>query len=145
MSGHRDPKMVMRYDHHRENLDQNAVNHLNYDEDGKGIRSLMYGGFWGNHCVDPSSLIKFGEGQKMRFSFLRFSQLLSILIVTIFAGAGHSIAQTANQTFAQNGQANAQTKTQEARPPTPLPPEAPNKRDVVFSRHAYSYDRLCSW
>lgn len=31
MSGHRDPKTVMRYDHHRENLDQNAVNHLNYE------------------------------------------------------------------------------------------------------------------
>jgi site-specific recombinase XerD len=32
MSGHRDPKTVMRYDHHRENIDLNAVNHLNYDE-----------------------------------------------------------------------------------------------------------------
>lgn len=32
MSGHRDPKTVMRYDHHRENLDQNAVNFLNYAE-----------------------------------------------------------------------------------------------------------------
>ena len=32
MSGHRDPKTVMRYDHHRENLDLNAVNHLSYDE-----------------------------------------------------------------------------------------------------------------
>jgi integrase len=32
MSGHRDPKTVMRYDHHRENLDLNAVNHLTYDE-----------------------------------------------------------------------------------------------------------------
>jgi hypothetical protein len=32
MSGHRDPKTVMRYDHHRENLEQNAVNFLNYDE-----------------------------------------------------------------------------------------------------------------
>lgn len=31
MSGHKDPKTVMRYDHHRENLEQNAVNHLNYD------------------------------------------------------------------------------------------------------------------
>lgn len=30
MSGHKDPKKVMRYDQHRENLDQNAVNHLNY-------------------------------------------------------------------------------------------------------------------
>ena len=31
MSGHEDPKTVMRYDHNRENLEQNAVNHLNYD------------------------------------------------------------------------------------------------------------------
>ena len=30
MSGHKDPKTVMRYDHHRENLEQNAVNHLSY-------------------------------------------------------------------------------------------------------------------
>lgn len=30
MSGHRDPKTVMRYDHHRENLDQSAVNFLSY-------------------------------------------------------------------------------------------------------------------
>jgi site-specific recombinase XerD len=33
MSGHKDPKTVMRYDHARENLDQNAVNFLKYDED----------------------------------------------------------------------------------------------------------------
>jgi integrase/recombinase XerD len=32
MSGHKDPKTVMRYDHGRENLDQNAVNFLQYDE-----------------------------------------------------------------------------------------------------------------
>lgn len=32
MSGHRDPKTVMRYDHGRENLEQNAVNFLDYDE-----------------------------------------------------------------------------------------------------------------
>ena len=32
MSGHRDPKTVMRYDHHRENMDQNAINFLNYGE-----------------------------------------------------------------------------------------------------------------
>lgn len=32
MSGHKDPKTVMRYDHGRENLEQNAVNFLNYDE-----------------------------------------------------------------------------------------------------------------
>lgn len=31
MSGHKDPKTVMRYDHQRENLDQNAVNHLSYE------------------------------------------------------------------------------------------------------------------
>jgi Phage integrase family len=33
MSGHKDPKTVMRYDHGRENLEQNAVNFLQYDED----------------------------------------------------------------------------------------------------------------
>jgi integrase/recombinase XerD len=32
MSKHRDPKTVMRYDHGRENLDQNAVNFLGYDD-----------------------------------------------------------------------------------------------------------------
>ena len=32
MSGHRDPKTVMRYDHGRENLDRNAINFLSYDE-----------------------------------------------------------------------------------------------------------------
>jgi len=32
MSGHRDPKTVMRYDHHRENLDRSAVNFLSYVE-----------------------------------------------------------------------------------------------------------------
>jgi integrase/recombinase XerD len=32
MSGHKDPKTVMRYDHGRENLDQNAVNFLSYDK-----------------------------------------------------------------------------------------------------------------
>ena len=30
MTGHRDPKTVMRYDHNRENLEQNAVNFLDY-------------------------------------------------------------------------------------------------------------------
>ena len=30
-AANRDPKTVMRYDHQRENLDQNAVNHLNYE------------------------------------------------------------------------------------------------------------------
>ncbi len=33
MSKHRDPKTVMRYDHGRANLDQNAVNFLGYDEE----------------------------------------------------------------------------------------------------------------
>jgi integrase/recombinase XerD len=33
MSKHKDPKTVMRYDHGRENLDQNAVNFLIYDEE----------------------------------------------------------------------------------------------------------------
>jgi site-specific recombinase XerD len=32
MSKHKDPKTVMRYDHGRENLDQNAVNFLNYED-----------------------------------------------------------------------------------------------------------------
>ena len=32
MSGHKDPKTVMRYDHHRENLDRSAVNFLSYVE-----------------------------------------------------------------------------------------------------------------
>ncbi|NJM52146.1 MAG: tyrosine-type recombinase/integrase [Blastocatellia bacterium] len=32
MTGHKDPKTVMRYDHGRENLEQNAVNFLNYEE-----------------------------------------------------------------------------------------------------------------
>jgi integrase/recombinase XerD len=31
MSKHRDPKTVMRYDHGRENMEQNAVNFLNYE------------------------------------------------------------------------------------------------------------------
>jgi integrase/recombinase XerD len=33
MSGHKDPKTVMRYDHGRENLEQNAVNFLHYEEE----------------------------------------------------------------------------------------------------------------
>ena len=32
MSKHKDPKTVMRYDHGRENLEQNAVNFLSYEE-----------------------------------------------------------------------------------------------------------------
>ena len=33
MSKHRDPKTVMRYDRGREDLEQNAVNFLGYDEE----------------------------------------------------------------------------------------------------------------
>jgi site-specific recombinase XerD len=33
MSKHRDPKTVMRYDHGRENLEQNAVNFLRYEQE----------------------------------------------------------------------------------------------------------------
>jgi site-specific recombinase XerD len=33
MSGHRDPKTVMRYDHGRENLELNAANFLQYEEE----------------------------------------------------------------------------------------------------------------
>lgn len=36
MSGHVDPKTFMRCAHHRENLDQNAVNRLSYDRGGGG-------------------------------------------------------------------------------------------------------------
>lgn len=32
MSKHKDPKTVMRYDHGRENMEQNAVNFLRYEE-----------------------------------------------------------------------------------------------------------------
>lgn len=32
MSGHKDPKTVMRYDHGRENLEQNAINFIDYHE-----------------------------------------------------------------------------------------------------------------
>lgn len=34
MSKHKDPKTVMRYDHGRENMEQNAVNFLRYEEEG---------------------------------------------------------------------------------------------------------------
>src|SRR5215813_13425934 len=71
----------------------------------------------------------------MRFCFLRFIQLLWIGMLTVFAGVGHPIAQTANQASAQNGQASDQAKTQEVRPPVPLTPEPLNKKEVVFSRH----------
>jgi integrase/recombinase XerD len=33
MSGHKDPKTVMRYDHGRENLDQNAINFIDYNDE----------------------------------------------------------------------------------------------------------------
>lgn len=33
MSKHRDPKTLMRYDHERENLDQNEVNFISYDDE----------------------------------------------------------------------------------------------------------------
>jgi integrase len=33
MSKHRDPKTVMRYDHGRENLEQNAVNFIVHEEE----------------------------------------------------------------------------------------------------------------
>ena len=35
MSGHKDPKIVMKYDHGRENLEQNAINFIDYDENSK--------------------------------------------------------------------------------------------------------------
>jgi integrase len=33
MSGHKDPKTVMRYDHGWENLEQNAINFIDYTEE----------------------------------------------------------------------------------------------------------------
>jgi hypothetical protein len=33
MSGHKDPRTVMRYDHGRENMELNAANFLSYDEE----------------------------------------------------------------------------------------------------------------
>ncbi|MDQ1558691.1 MAG: integrase/recombinase XerD, partial [Pyrinomonadaceae bacterium] len=33
MSKHKDPKTVMRYDHGRENMEQNAVNFLDYSDE----------------------------------------------------------------------------------------------------------------
>lgn len=41
MSGHRDPKTVMRYDHGRDNLDQNAVNFLSYDDPSETAASAQ--------------------------------------------------------------------------------------------------------
>ncbi len=32
MSGHKDPKTVMKYDHGRENMEQNAINFIDYEE-----------------------------------------------------------------------------------------------------------------
>jgi hypothetical protein len=32
MNSHRDPKTVMRYSHDRQNLEQNAINFLSYEE-----------------------------------------------------------------------------------------------------------------
>ena len=32
MSKHKDPKTVMRYDHGRENMEQNAINFLQYED-----------------------------------------------------------------------------------------------------------------
>lgn len=35
MSGHKDIRMVVRYDHERENMEQSAINFLYYDEEGR--------------------------------------------------------------------------------------------------------------
>src|SRR5262245_35268650 len=67
----------------------------------------------------------------MKYGLFRFIQLLSVVMLTIFAGAGLPTAQTVNQAFAQNGQ----TKAQEARPPASVPPESLIKKAVVFARH----------
>jgi hypothetical protein len=40
MSKHKDPKTVMRYDHGRENMEQNAVNFLDYDEEGSDANRM---------------------------------------------------------------------------------------------------------
>src|SRR5215510_5538735 len=71
----------------------------------------------------------------MRFGFLRFIQLLSIVMLVIFAGFGRPKAQTAYRALARNGQASGQAKTQEGRPPATSPTETPNKKEIVFSRH----------
>lgn len=71
----------------------------------------------------------------MKFGFLRFIQLLCVGTLTVFAGNGHPMAQTADQASARNGQAGDQAKTQEARAPAPTTPEPPNKKQVTFSRH----------
>jgi len=71
----------------------------------------------------------------MRFGFLRFTRLLSIVTLVIFAGFGRPKAQTAYRALARNGQASGQAKTQEGRPPATSPTETPNKKEIVFSRH----------
>jgi len=32
MTGHKDIRMVVRYDHERENIEENAINFLHYEE-----------------------------------------------------------------------------------------------------------------
>src|SRR5215510_14965362 len=71
----------------------------------------------------------------MRFGFLRFIQLLSIVMLVIFACFGRPKAQTAYRALARNDQASGQAKTQEGRPPATSPTETPNKKEIVFSRH----------
>ncbi len=39
MSGHKEPKTVMKYDHGRENMELNAANFLQYDEEYNGSLS----------------------------------------------------------------------------------------------------------
>jgi len=39
MSGHKDPKTVMRYDHNRENVELNAINFLQYEDEPKERKS----------------------------------------------------------------------------------------------------------
>ena len=71
----------------------------------------------------------------MRFGFLRFIRLLSIVMLIIFTGFGRPKAQTAYRALARNGQASGQAKTQEVRPQATAPTEPPNIKEVVFSRH----------
>src|SRR5215470_19158603 len=71
----------------------------------------------------------------MRFGFLQFIRLLSIVMLIIFAGFDRPKAQTAYRALARNGQASGQAKTQEDRPSATAPTETPNKKEIVFSRH----------
>jgi WD40 repeat protein len=75
----------------------------------------------------------------MSFGFLRFTRLLSIWTLAVFAGSGQPTAQTANpasiQNGAQNSQAGNQAKTQEERPQASISPESPKQKQVEFSRH----------